>query len=424
MKTMKKLENLVEYGSLDELDRATSERAIAKFGYPCIFTPTRTVLYDRGNIYGELESIGAINRLRGILQLGLANTCGYSACSSEDRLAHSFICATEIDKIAQRNNLEDRYLGIIAGMSHDIATPPFSDSVALGLGLNDEEQFEYVLGIYPEFDELLKRYSVQKKDLVDVVAGKSKSIMSQLINSKESLDVDRWSYTIHDAWTLNLISSLKKTKKMRHSPLKNIPVIDIDKRYVPKPFKYVTIDDNKIVFNNMKNLSDTLELRVRMFTNVYNNPELLASEAFLEGISKSMIEKGIINKESLFKMIDVEFMELVKKHGGEIGEKLFQLSKFQSYGTVDADEKTVKEFLTSNASTPFVVKRQKRFSTAADSSVMVDGKIDTYRNWRPEHTLSMENRMASLNKTFVYGLEDDEKLSIEVQRTQEKFGVG
>jgi HD superfamily phosphohydrolase len=413
---MKKLENLIHYNTLNQLDRA-----IAKSGQPCILSMTHTVIDYQRSIYRDLESTEAISRLDKIHQLGLANTCGYSACSSGTRLVHSLICASEIDRIAQENDLKDRELGIIAGMSHDIATPPFSDSVALGLNLNDEEQFEYVLGLHPDFDKLLDKYAVRKKDLVEVVTGKSKSIMSQLINSKGSLDVDRWSYTIYDAWNLDLISRSKKPKKMRYAPLKNI-VLRVDNRYVPNPFKHITIDDNKIVFNDMKNLSDTLELRIKMSTDVYNNPELLAREAFLENISKDMLEKGIINKESIFKMGDEDFKELVCKHGGEIGNKLFQFFKFQSYGTVDADEKIVREFLASNVRTPFAVKRQRKFNTAADSLVMVDGTVDMYRNWRPGHALSMEGRMSSLEKTFVYGLVDDDKLSKEVQKAQEKFG--
>jgi len=413
---MKKLENLIHYNTLNQLDRA-----IAKSGQPCILSMTHTVIDYQRSIYRDLESTEAISRLDKIHQLGLANTCGYSACSSGTRLVHSLICASEIDRIEQENDLKDRELGIIAGMSHDIATPPFSDSVALGLNLNDEEQFEYVLGLHPDFDKLLDKYAVRKKDLVEVVTGKSKSIMSQLINSKGSLDVDRWSYTIYDAWNLDLISRSKKPKKMRYAPLKNI-VLRVDNRYVPNPFKHITIDDNKIVFNDMKNLSDTLELRIKMSTDVYNNPELLAREAFLENISKDMLEKGIINKESIFKMGDEDFKELVCKHGGEIGNKLFQFFKFQSYGTVDADEKIVREFLASNVRTPFAVKRQRKFNTAADSLVMVDGTVDMYRNWRPGHALSMEGRMSSLEKTFVYGLVDDDKLSKEVQKAQEKFG--
>ena len=413
---MKKLENLIHYNTLNQLDRA-----IAKSGQPCILSMTHTVIDYQRSIYRDLESTEAISRLDKIHQLGLANTCGYSACSSGTRLVHSLICASEIDRIAQENDLKDRELGIIAGMSHDIATPPFSDSVALGLNLNDEEQFEYVLGLHPDFDKLLDKYAVRKKDLVEVVTGKSKSIMSQLINSKGSLDVDRWSYTIYDAWNLDLISRSKKPKKMRYAPLKYI-VLRVDNRYVPNPFKHITIDDNKIVFNDMKNLSDTLELRIKMSTDVYNNPELLAREAFLENISKDMLEKGIINKESIFKMGDEDFKELVCKHGGEIGNKLFQFFKFQSYGTVDADEKIVREFLASNVRTPFAVKRQRKFNTAADSLVMVDGTVDMYRNWRPGHALSMEGRMSSLEKTFVYGLVDDDKLSKEVQKAQEKFG--
>jgi HD superfamily phosphohydrolase len=323
-------------------------------------------------------------------------------------MVHSLICASEIDRLAQENGLKDRNLGIIAGMAHDIATPPFSDSVALGIGLNDEEQFEYVLNSYPEFDNILDKYSVKKKDLVDVVTGRSQSTMSQLINSKRSLDVDRWSYTVYDAWNLDLLPKPRKPRSFR---------------YVPKPFKHITIDDNKIVFNSMKSLSETLELRVSMITDVYNNPELLAREAFLETISKDMMKKGIINKESLFRMGDEDFMRLLQKHGGKIGGKLFQFSKFASYGTVNADEKTVYDFLAPKVSTPFVVKRQRGYNTAADSLAMVDGKVDTYRNWRPRHARSMEDRMSSLNKTFVYGLADDDKLSIEVQRAQEKFGV-
>jgi len=400
---MKKLDHLFHYRTFDQRDRA-----IEQSKQPCILSVTQTVI-DYGNgIYRDLEGIDAINRLDKIKQLGLANMCGYSSCSSGTRLVHSLICASEIDRLSQEKNLKDRELGIVAGMSHDIATPPFSDSVSLGLGLNDEEQFEYVLNKYPDFDKVLDKYSVKKKDLVDVVTGKSNNIMSQLINNKRSLDIDRWSYTIYDAWNLDLLPKSKKPRKMR---------------YVPSPFKNITIDDNKPVFTDIKSLSETLELRMQMSTDVYSNPELLAREAFLDRISKDMIEKGIVTKESLFKMGDDDYMRLVCKHGGNIGNKLFQLFKFESYGTVNADERTVRDFLDSNVKTQFEVKRQKKFNTASDSLVMVDGAIDTYKNLRPGHTLSMENRMSSLNKTFVYGLADDCKLLKEVKKAQKKFGI-
>jgi HD superfamily phosphohydrolase len=415
---MKKKKNPVRYNTIKQLDRA-----VEKAGYPSILTMTNTVVDYDDSIYQEIERIGAVNRLNKVKQLGLAETCGYSACSSGTRLVHSLICASEIDLLAQKKGLEDRELGIIAGMTHDIASTPYSDSVSLGLNLSDEEQFEYVLSLYPAFDELLDRYSVKKRELVDVVTGKSNSIMGQLINSKDSLDIDRWSYSIYDAWTLDLIPRPPKKKKMRFPPFKNVELLCLDNRYVPKPFEHVNIDESKIVFTDLKSLSDTLELRVRMSTDVYNNPELLAKEAFLEGVSKNMMEKGVITKESLFRMGDEEFMRLVWKHGGKIGNKLFQFFKFASYGAVDADEQTVREFLESEATTPFVVKRQKRFNTAADSLVMVNGKTDTYRKWRPEYAESMEERMDSLNKTFVYGLAEDYKLADEVQKAQEKFGV-
>ena len=401
---MHKLGDLIHYKTMNQLDKA-----IKKLPNSSILSVTQTVVDYENSIYNELENVDAIHRLNKINQLGLAKECNYSICSSGTRLVHSLICASEIDRLAQEKGLKDRKLGIIAGMSHDIATPPFSDSVAIGLDMNDEELFEYVLDSSPDLNNVLKKYSVQKKELVDVVTGESKSIMSRLINSKDSLDVDRWSYTIYDAWNLGL---LPKPKKPRRMP------------YVPDPFKHVTIDDNNLIFNNMKSLSDTLELRVNMFTDIYNNPELLAREAFLENISKDMIEKEIITKESLFKMGDEDFMRLVWKHGGKIGSYLFRLFKFESYGTVDADEKPVRDFLTPNVSTPFIVKRQKRFNTAADSLVMVDDEIDTYRNWRPRHTRSMEDRMSSLKKTFVYGLVDDYELSKEVKKAQEVFGVG
>ncbi len=356
------------------------------------------------SLYEEIDGLRAVARLSRIKQLGFAGTCRYSALAHGTRHSHSLDFAAKIDYIAQTHELE-REKAVIAAMLHDIASTPTSDSAAKGLGLKDEEQFEYVLGMYPQNDEFLSKYSISKKEVINLVRGRDKSPLGQLVSSKNSIDVDRWAYVNNDASQLGLM-----------------PIAWIENGVID-PFDYFTIQKGEVVFTDSKLVSQFLEKRVKMFEDVYRNSELMAKEAFLGQITKDLFEKEIITKDSIFRMVDDDFNFLVRKYGGEIGRNLFSFGGFTKYDAVNASEKDVSDFLEQITDRPFAVKNEGPTNPAVGTPVMIDGEVKPYEEWEPWHSQNLKQRMAAWNHTMVYGYEDDRKLAEAVCRAKEQFGV-
>jgi HD superfamily phosphohydrolase len=380
------------------------EKLMDELDDPVVIPLIQTIIEYDGSLYQELDKLNIVARLNGIKQLGLADTCCDSVGASSTRHDHSLICAVKCDEIAQTHNL-DRNLAVAAAMLHDVATPPLSDSVADGLGISDEKQFEHVLSKCPNLDALLEKYSISKNEIIDVVTGKSKNPIGQLINSKDSIDVDRWSYVNADAMKLDMLPKIW------------------DGRYVADPFKNVTICDRKVVFTDFESVSQLLEARTQMFEKVYKNSELMAKEAFLEHISKSLLEKGIITVGPLLEMVDYQFEALIQKHGNQIGVDLFRYETFDSHGTADTSENNVINFLKQNTNRPFAVKKPKSVNPATGTPVMIESKVDTYRNWEPWRARFLEQRMSALSHTTVYGYKNDQELGGAVYKAQKRFGV-
>jgi len=372
--------------------------------YPISVPVSRIIIDYNDSLYSKIDELNIVNRLRGIKQLGLAGTCSDSAFASGTRYAHSLICSTKIDHIAQTHGLE-RELGVFAGMLHDVGTPPLSDSVAIGLGIKDEEQFVHMLEKCPKLDGLLEEYAVSKKELIETVTGKNKEPIGQLMNNPKAIDVDRFSYSNGDASNLFLLPRVWRGN------------------YVADPFKSVKIYKGKVVFTDFDSVSQLLESRTQMFERIYKNSHLSAKEAFLEQVTKNLFEKGLITYESLFKMVDENFEVLVRRHGGDIGKELFRFDGFESYGVVDASEEAVSDFLKQNTQRPFAVKKHQRIDPAIGTLVMIDGKVDTYEKWEPGHAHFLEKRMSAWNHTNVYGYEHDKKLAEAVYKAQNRFGI-
>jgi len=380
------------------------EKNLHELEQPRAVPIARILIEYPDSLYEEISDLRAVARLSGIKQLGFADTCRYSACARDTRYSHSLDFAAKIDHIAQTHELE-REKAVIAAMLHDIASTPTSDSAAKGLDLRDEEQFEYVLGMYPETDEFLRKHSISKKEIINLVRGRDKSPLGQLVSSRNSIDVDRWAYVNNDASQLGLM-----------------PIAWIENGVID-PFDYFTIQKGKVVFTDSKLVSQFLEKRVKMFEDVYRNSELMAKEAFLGQITKDLLEKEVITKDSIFRMVDDDFNFIIEKYGGEVGRKLFSFGGFTTYDAINASEKDVSDFLGQNTDRPFAVKNEGSTNPAVGTPVMIDNEVKTYKEWEPWHAQNLQQRMSAWNHTIVYGYEDDRKLAEAVCKAKKHFGV-
>ncbi len=363
---------------------------------------TRTIINYTGSLYGELGAIPEVARLSRVKQLGLAMHNSSSVSASHTRYYHSLVFATQIDYIAQTLEL-DRELAVTVAMLHDIASPPFSDSVAKAMGISDEDLFATVLNGSPEALEYLRRHGIEKQRVVNLVRGRDTSPLGQLVNSKDSIDVDRWSYVALDAERLGKLP------------------LTWTEGYMPDPFESVSIINGKVVFGNVRTVREFLEARTQMYEKVYRNTKLMAKEAFVRRVAKELQRLGLISEENLFQMSDVEF-ERLARGTGYFGHKLFDIDGFQSYGTIDAEPDVVERELKRRTEKPFEVKKHKPVNPAIETPVLEGRKVAPYKELEPQHSADLARRMTAWNRTFVYGEEDDDGLSSEVSNLRFVLG--
>ena len=80
--------------------------------------PLAQVIIDYpGSLYEEMDGLRVVGRLDKIKQLGLSDTCRYSALASGTRYSHSLDFAAKIDHIAQTHDL-DRVKAVATAMLH------------------------------------------------------------------------------------------------------------------------------------------------------------------------------------------------------------------------------------------------------------------------------------------------------------------
>jgi HD superfamily phosphohydrolase len=365
---------------------------------------TLTAIDYGGSLYQKLDRLNIVGRLYHISQLGVLDKCYpfiFLPCNT-NRYAHSIIFATKIDQISQTHGL-DRDKAVISAMLHDVATPPKSEPVALAMGINDEIYFERVIDNCPELDDFLKEYSLTKSEIVRTVKGEDETPVGQLVNSKYSIDVDRYSYTIYDGSRLGLYRGRRS----------NIEITD--------PFKSMTIVDGKVVFTDKEEVRKFLGERALMFERVYKNQDVMAKEAFLGQATKELMRKELIDDESIFDMVDFQFEILVRRNCGELGKRVFGSGGFQFYGATDGSEEDVERMLKERTERPFALKKHKPVNPATGTPLMVNGEVKPFSEWEPEYSAELQRKMSEWDRTNIYGYESDKELAHAVSEAVEQL---
>ena len=159
-----------------------------------------------------------VQRLANIKQLGFAHLVFPGA--HHTRLEHSLGAYHIASQISETLNIEDDRRNIVtcAALLHDIGHGPFShtlESILLekfGVDHIDLTE-ELILGEYEIFDskekkfiqspsvaQILSKNDVDKKEIVNIIRGKTykKSYLGQILNS--TIDVDQLDYLLRDAY--------------------------------------------------------------------------------------------------------------------------------------------------------------------------------------------------------------------------------
>ena len=169
-------------------------------------------------LFLELIESPEIQRLYHIKQLGFAHLVFPGA--HHTRFEHSLGAYYVASRAAEMLNLnkEEKEIIACASILHDIGHGPFShtleyilrntlnvDHIDLTEKLifgeytifnNKEKEFIEALNVF----EILKKHSIDHKEIINIIRGKSnkKPYLSQLLNS--SIDVDQLDYLIRDAY--------------------------------------------------------------------------------------------------------------------------------------------------------------------------------------------------------------------------------
>jgi hypothetical protein len=260
-------------------------------------------------LFLDLIEAPEIQRLYNIKQLGFAHLVFPGA--HHTRLEHSLGTYHMASQAAEKLNLDKDEKEIIAcaAILHDIGHGPFShtlesilrdtlnvDHVDLTVKLifgehtifdNKEKEF---IGFLSVFD-ILNKYSIDQKEIIDIIRGKThkKPYLSQLLNS--SIDVDQLDYLIRDAYYTGVAYGM----------------IDIER------FLQTLIINNKKLAVRKKGVGvveNILMARTLMYSSVYFHKTVRIAELMLSKAIEMIDDKEPFE---FFKMTDAELINDLKK---------------------------------------------------------------------------------------------------------------
>jgi HD superfamily phosphohydrolase len=274
----------------------------------------------RDPIHGDIKITGIlvdllktpeVQRLHNIKQLGFAHLVfpGANHTRFEHSLGSSMI-ASQIADILALNDKEKKLITCAAQL-HDIGHGPFShtlESILLErFGVNHVDLTEkLILGDYdildakeqqfisaPKVHEILDKYQVNEKDIVNIIRGKlsKKSYLSQLLNS--TIDVDQLDYLMRDAYYTGVAYGMIDLQRL-------LQTIMIYKGNLTMMRKGVNVIEN------------ILMARALMYSSVYFHKTVRIPELML---SKALEEIPDAEPFEFFRMTDAEVMTSLKTMG-------------------------------------------------------------------------------------------------------------
>ncbi len=393
-----------------------------------------------GSLYQKSDRVSAVSRLRDIHQLGIADRQANHSSACGTRYSHSLLVAAKMDLKAQQLGL-NRTEAVLSGMHHDIASTPFSDSVAKALELNDEEYFLSVLNRCPEALELLESEKFSIKTLCKMVNGQDKSPLGQLLSSKGSIDIDRWSYVVADALNVGQAYLVQGdpfgSENQRLVSHEGIPyrhrgirgMANLFGRILEKikevdPFEAARVYKDQVVFEDIGAVTKFLEARVCMFTKEYANGHLRAREAFFGELLGRMREVRVINDSEMFSMSEAELERRCNVYDAESSRKIFDRgTAFSRYGLFDykTDETALRKFLSRRVETEFLIKSDKPINPALETPIYDSGTVTPYQILRPEHAKHIRRELKKFKALAVYGPEGNQDLEAATQKAKTRF---
>lgn len=274
----------------------------------------------RDPIHGDIKITGIIidllktpevQRLNNIKQLGFAHLVFPGA--HHTRFEHSlgsFMIASLIADVLCLKDMEKKLI-TCAALLHDIGHGPFSHTLESILfekfsmdhvdlteklifgdyDILDTQEQQYILA--PKVHDILDIYQVEKKDIVNIIRGKTskKSYLSQLLNS--TIDVDQLDYLMRDAYYTGVAYGMIDLQRL-------VQTIMVHKGNLTIMRKGVNVVEN------------ILMARALMYSSVYFHKTVRIPELML---SKALEEIPDAEPFEFFRMTDAEIITSLKNKG-------------------------------------------------------------------------------------------------------------
>lgn len=376
------------------------------------------------DIYWAVHHMLPVWRLSRIKQLALlthsaedeVNYYAKGIGFSQTRLNHSFLVARPLEFMMENNGFpkEDVNNGIIAGMSHDIATPPWGDPTKeIDPEVLDEEvsirKLFFSLDLSP-----LKQFGFDENKVLDAV--QNKGPIGKLLDI-----ADKLSYTAIDVYEFigtsyipdtfspyEGVSQMTKTLKPMRDLIANDPKwADI--------YEEVRMDNNDDpYFENIDRLSTFLELRARMHKGLYLNPHCRAQDMLYKMLMKPLYSRDSdpdfpFNPDNLLTLSDEEADRIIVKSWPFLDKSdalNFTLGVLPNYVKVKEPahiEGKIKKLQKRGA---LVIGSEtiRRFNPATGFRAIdpKDGKIKPFSEILPEKAKELADMVDHCNQTVVY----------------------
>jgi HD superfamily phosphohydrolase len=355
-----------------------------------------------GKVYHEFMGTQEFTRLGSVRQLGTIAHAFVYFFLHQTREDHSLRTALINDLVLTRIKASehDIILGIVAGLYHDIATPPFSDQgkLAARTELDEEYLADLILSRSERMQSLFRKYGISKDVVVDAIHGEG--LVGKLMNSK-GIDTDKIAYVSRD---FDLASNMTHLGFVR--------ALYNDCPHIFHLFKDISVIDGEVVYSDPHKAMRFLQLRALMFSEVYMNPYNRAREAFLERElsllwGKELKCREIFNLEFMMTYGDSMFENVLSQESDTLS-KIFLHTLFNHFTEVKrVYDLTQFDALNGYYATDhYVVRRNTGFNPATSTLVVHNGEVIPLREVYPEQCRFVERLADRLNYIGVYHMSD------------------
>ncbi len=370
-----------------------------------------------GEVYWAVNSSLSLMRLHEIRALSLLafsrkdekNFYSVGSEFPQTRLFHTFLTTRVLEYILRNNNSpsQEINLGIMAGLTHDLATPALGDPTKEidPDNLSEEKALSRLLNRYDL--SALERLGFEKEKLLAIVS--NEGVIGQLLDIADKIaytSVDLYFYAGHpshfpDQGPLNVLLA----------PIRKI--LSADPNWA-NLYREVVTETGEPYFKNSKRLGRFLELRALMHQALYLNPHCRGRDRMYQFLLLPLYSKEAspdfpFNPENLMFYTDKEAGDILNNYWKIMIEGMpFEhvLGILPNYVAIKnpAEIPQAVKALEQRGLLPIAAETIREFDPAVNFLTIdpKDEKIKPYSQVNPRHSRHLRQLVTDCNRTVIY----------------------